>query len=122
MEKGTVSDVTGSYHYYNNKVQVVSIFEVKKLDKASGPFVKLGDELRSNEHAKKVFIPVGQAARKLEYKLDIYFETDLWKKKQAEMMYQTITVPTSEALIYGSTVCSHTVAFLFYWNLFWEWF
>ena len=95
---------------------------VKKLDKASDPFVKLGDQLKSNQHAKKVFIPVGQAARKLEYKLDIYFETDLWKKKQAEMMYHNITVPTSEALIYGSTVCSHTVAFLFYWNLFWEWF
>ena len=93
-----------------------------KLDKASRPFVQAGDNLRSNEYAKKVFIPVGQAARKLEYKLDIYFETDLWKKKQAEMMYQNITVPTSEALLYGSTVCSHTVAFLFYWNLFWEWF
>ena len=68
----------------------------------------------------KLFVPVGKNAKKLEYKIDIYMETDSYKKALAEKLYNQIVIPQHEASNFGALVSANFVAFWFWWNLFWE--
>ena len=90
-------------------------------DKLSGPFIKYANSLKTVPVIRdKLFVPVGRAAKKLEYKIDIYMETDSYKKAQAEKLYNQIVVPVHEANNFGAVVSANFVAFWFWWNLFWE--
>ena len=87
----------------------------------SGPFIKYANSLKTVPLIRdKLFVPVGTNAKKLEYKIDIYMETDSFKKAQAEKLYNQIVIPQHEANNFGALVSANFVAFWFWWNLFWE--
>ena len=91
-------------------------------EKLSSPFVKFANNnLKTVPLIRdKLFVPVGRYAKKLEYKIDIYMETDSYKKAQAEELYNRIVISEQEANNLGALVSANFVAFWFWWNLFWE--
>merc|ERR1711935_654174 len=90
--------------------------------KMSGPFVKVGDNLKTVPFVRdKVYIPVGKYGKKVEYKIDIYMEQDARKKLEAERLYERIYISDQEALRLGALIMANFVAFYFWWTVIWEW-
>lgn len=87
----------------------------------SGPFVKFGDSLKTNPFVRdKVYVPIGKYGKKVEYKIDIYMETDARKKLEAERLYERIVVSDQEATRLGALIMANIVAFYFWWTVIWE--
>merc|ERR1712123_158229 len=72
--------------------------------KMSGPFVKVGDNLKTVPFVRdKVYIPVGKYGKKLE----------------AERLYERIYISDQEALRLGALIMANFVAFYFWWTVIW---
>ena len=89
--------------------------------KKAMPFVKFGDSLKTNPFVRdKVYVPIGKYGKKVEYKIDIYMETDARKKLEAERLFERIVVSDQEATRLGALIMANFVAFYFWWTAIWE--
>ena len=94
---------------------------LEKWSKLSKPFVDIAEHLKTYPTVKtKIFAPIGEVRKRIEYKIDIYWLSDPYEKKKAEGLYQRIVIPQQEAVNFGALIVANGVAFQFWWTIIWE--